>query len=180
MPATSGAPDQGTDAPPLAAGSAVRWRRVFPGDQPQLAVLRRWLTSLLPDCLARSDVVCVATELGTNAVQHTATGRGGWFAVEITCYGTVMRVAVADCGGPAEPQVIQRADGEHGRGLALVQGLALQTGYSGDHHGRLVWADLPWDQAVLVPLPHAAREPARGGQNGQNGSWHAEAASLSA
>src|SRR6266700_3905226 len=72
----------------------LRWRRVFPGHENQLRALRRWLTVLLPQCAARDDVISVATELGTNAVKFTASGQGGWFAAEITWYGTGVRVAV--------------------------------------------------------------------------------------
>jgi len=126
---------------------ALRWRRVFPGEERQLAALRAWLASLLPDCPARADVTSVAVELGTNSIRHTASGRGGCFAVEATWFGPVVRVAVADCGGPAEPRVIDDPLGEHGRGLALVRGLSLRTGTCGNHRGRLVWADVPWGDA---------------------------------
>jgi anti-sigma regulatory factor (Ser/Thr protein kinase) len=195
MPATSGLPAEGAGAPAAAAQPAAlaaaqpgtRWRQVFPGDQPQLAVMRRWLNSVLPDCPERGDVVSVATELGTNAVLHTETGRGGWFAVEITWYGAVMRVAVADCGGPGEPQVIEHVQGEHGRGLALVRGLAIRLGFQGDQHGRVVWADVPWGRSSLQapaqgqsrPLaqPAAHSEPVH---HGTNGFHYPEAASLGA
>jgi hypothetical protein len=70
---------------PLAPG--LRRRRVFPGEERALAALRRWLSSMLATCPVRDDVLCVATELGTNAVQHTASGRGGWFAVEVAWGG---------------------------------------------------------------------------------------------
>ena len=183
MPATSGVPGQNAERPAAEPGPGARWRRVFPGEQPQLAVLRRWLNSLLPECGARADVICVATELGTNAVLHTATGRGGWFAVEITWYGPVVRVAVADCGGPGEPQVLDYADDEHGRGLAVVRGLAVRCGFLGDHHGRLAWADVPWDQPLAQTQTQTpAQTPAQAQERwqGVNGSWHAEAASLSA
>jgi Histidine kinase-like ATPase domain len=126
---------------------ATPWRRVFPGEERQLAVLRRWLESLLPDCPERDDVVCVASELGTNAVRHTATGRGGWFVVEIICQQSAVRVAVTDCGAPGEPHMIDDPAGEHGRGLLVVQGLSVRTGVCGDHRGRLVWADVRWDTA---------------------------------
>jgi hypothetical protein len=152
MPATSSLPGEGMDGSAGAAGAGARWRRVFPGEHSQLPVLRRWLWSLLPDCPGRDDVVSVATELSTNAVLHTATGQGGWFAVEITWYGRVLRVAVADCGGASEPRLISDPDGEHGRGLALVQGLAVRTGALGDHHGRLVWADIAWDDGQVQSL----------------------------
>jgi len=138
-------PEQGT-APlgePAAPGSGLRWRRVFPGEGSQLGVLRRWLASLLPDCPSLGDVASVATELGSNALVHTASGRGGQFAVEITCHQAVVRVAVADCGAPGGPRVIDDPAGEYGRGLLLVRGLSVRTGVRGDHRGRLVWADVP-------------------------------------
>jgi serine/threonine-protein kinase RsbW len=129
-----------------------RWRRVFPGHQRELSELRRWLVSLLPKCSARDDVLSVATELGSNALEHTASGKpGGWFAVEVTWHPKNVLVAVADCGGPAEPRVIDDLDGERGRGLLLVQGLSVRTGWTGDGRGRLVWAQVAWtdlDSAV--------------------------------
>jgi anti-sigma regulatory factor (Ser/Thr protein kinase) len=132
---------------------------VFPGHPRELAPLRRWLTSLLPECPARDDVVSVANELGGNAVEHTASGRpGGWFAVEITWHPSVVQVAVADCGGPAEPRVIDDPGGERGRGLLVVQRLSLRTGYTGDHHGRLVWAQCAWHDPHPA-APAAAQDP---------------------
>jgi hypothetical protein len=43
-------------------GNTVRWRDVFRGEERELAVVRRWLTSLLPECPARDDVIAVATD----------------------------------------------------------------------------------------------------------------------
>jgi len=125
----------------------MRWRQLFQGEERQLGVLRRWLESLLPDCPARDDVASVATELGSNAVRHTASGRGGWFAVDITWHQLAVRVAVTDCGSPARPQVIDDPAGEHGRGLLVVKGLSVRTGVCGDQRSRLVWADVPWGGA---------------------------------
>ena len=147
MPATGGAPDQRRDQPrtPQELVPGTRWRRRFPGEERQLGVIRRWLGSLLPDSPARDDLAVVATELGTNAIRHTASGQGGWLVVEITWYGPVVRVTVGDNGGPTEPRVIDDPAAEHGRGLLLVRGLSLRTGVCGDHRGRLVWADLLWE-----------------------------------
>jgi len=130
-----------------ASAPGPRWRRVFPGEERQLGVLRRWLELLLPQCPARDDVACVATELGTNAVRHTASGRGSWFAVEITWHRQAVRVAVADGGAPGAPRVIDDPAADHGRGLLVVRGLSVRTGVCGDHRGRLVWADVPWGDA---------------------------------
>lgn len=121
--------------------------------------MRRWLASLLPACPPRDDVLSVATELGTNAIQHTASGRaGGWFAVEVTWQESVVQVAVADCGGPAEPQVIDDPDEERGRGLLLVHGLSVRTGFTGDQRGRLVWAQMAWS-AANPAVPDSSQDP---------------------
>lgn len=135
---------------PVAGGS--RWRRVFPGYERELSVLRQWLSSLLPRCPARDDVLLVANELASNAIQHTASGRGSWFAVEVTWYQSMVRIAVADCGSQAEPSVIVDPEGEQGRGLLLVRALSARTGVTGDRRGRLVWAEVPWDDTVTAEL----------------------------
>lgn len=143
------------DAPASPALAPVlRWRRVFPGEKRQLAALRRWLSSLLPSCPARDDVLSVATELGSNAIQHTASGReGGWFAVEVTWHQSMVQVAVADCGGAAEPRVVDDPAGERGRGLLLVRGLSLRAGFTGDQRGRLAWAHIAWDDPAAASHP---------------------------
>jgi hypothetical protein len=132
-------------APLPVPAHARRWRQVFTGEKRQLGLLRRWLVACLPECPARDDVISVATELGSNAILHTASGRGGWFAVELTWYPSVVRVAVADHGGPAEPHVVEDPDGEHGRGLLLVHGLSARTGVTGGEPGRTVWAEIAWE-----------------------------------
>jgi histidine kinase-like protein len=152
-PAAHGTPD--TDPPGdwasaralprLVPGAELRWRRVVPGQERQLGRLREWLAGLLPPGPARDDVTCVMTELATNAIRHTASGRGGWFGVEVIWYGPTVRVAVADNGGPTEPALIEDPLAEHGRGLLLVRGLSLRTGVVGDHRGRLIWADIAWN-----------------------------------
>jgi hypothetical protein len=124
---------------------ALRWRQVFGGEERQLGVLRRWLVSLLPDCPSRDDVLSVANELASNAIQHTASGQGAWFAVEVAWYQSAVQVAVADCGGSGEPHVIDDPDGERGRGLLLVHALSIRTGFAGDQRGRLVWAQISWE-----------------------------------
>ena len=135
----------------LAAFPAVhRWRRIFPGEERQLGMVRRWLASLLPECPARDDVALVATELAANAVQHTASGRGGEFAVEVAVSHVVVRVCVTDGGSPQEPRVVADPEGERGRGLVVVASLSARTGMCGDQRGRQVWADVPWVDGGLA------------------------------
>lgn len=130
-----------------------RWRRVFPGEDRQLGVLREWLRELLPECAAREDVILVASELGANALCHTASGRGGQFSVEVT----TVQIIVGDGGGAGEPRIIDDPDSENGRGLWLVQALSAAMSVTGDERGRFVRADVPW--------------AANGGPESREGAW---------
>lgn len=135
-------------------GPERQWR-VFTGRASELARLRRWLARLLPDEPARDDVVMIAVELATNAIRHTASGRGGSFTVEIRRLAgpPAIRVTVADAGAPDSPTWPQRAPGlaPHGYGLYIVRRLASRTGVSGDRRGRHVWAELAWT-GPIAPL----------------------------
>lgn len=141
----------------LTEGSPLRWRRSFQGEAREVSAMRQWLKALLPESPALTDVLSVASELGSNALQHTGSGQpGGWFAVEVTWDRIVVQVTVADGGGPAEPRVINDPDGERGRGLMLVNGLSVRTGWTGDRNGRFVWAQIAWPCQPAVPDGGAA------------------------
>ncbi len=142
--------------PPTGLERGTQWRRVFPGEGCELGVLRRWLAPLLPPGQARDDLVLVATELASNAICHTASGRGGWFAVEVTLCRSLVRIGVTDNGGAGQPRVIEDPAAERGRGLLLVRALALRTGSCRAGTGRLVWADIRRD----ADGPAAARSGA--------------------
>jgi anti-sigma regulatory factor (Ser/Thr protein kinase) len=130
-----------------------RCRRVFPGTEQQLGLLRRWLMSLMPDHPVLDDVMIVATELASNAIKHTASGHGGRFAVEVTSHPGVVRIAVADCGAQSEPTVIDDPLAETGRGLAMVAELAIRSGVLGGRWGRIVWADVACeDRLSIMPM----------------------------
>jgi hypothetical protein len=143
----------------------VLWRqRAFPGEECQLGMLRRWLAAELPECPARADVTCVATELGSNAIRHTASGQCGLFVAGFTWLGAAVRVAVADGGAPSGPRVAKDKEGEQGRGLLVVRGLSARVGVCGGLQGRLVWADVPWvgpwtAESALVPMQQRRRLP---------------------
>lgn len=144
----------------------VRWRRLFRGEKHELQRLRRWLTALLPDHPARDDLLSVAVELGTNAIQHTASGQGGWFTVEVAWPGRVVRVAVADGGAATGPCLNDdvTTDRDCGRGLLIVQALSFRTGVSGSQQGRTVWAEIPWaaEPMVAPAAPDGAARSADG------------------
>ena len=142
----------------------LRWRRVFPGEARQLAALRRFLAVLLPECTARDDVMSVATELGSNAILHTASGQDGRFAVEIAWDAAAVHVAVGDGGAASGPRVVEDPQQEGGRGLLLVRGLSRTCGVCGDQRGRVVWADVPWADPEAVALGRRVAAVGDGGE----------------
>jgi hypothetical protein len=162
-PAASQGTDLGTSTP--VREPAPHWRRAFPGRDDQVREVRRWLAGLLPGAPERDDVVVVAVELVTNAIRHTASGRGGLVMVEVTWCGAGLRVAVADDGAAEGPRLAAGPGGlgEGGRGLHLVRALAGSTGVCGDRRGRLVWADIAWSGAgpAAPPLPPPPPRAAR-------------------
>lgn len=137
VPAHGSAPDTSDRA-----GRRDRWQRLFRGQEGELCHLRRWLAGLLPDSSARDDLISVAVELGTNAIQHTASGNGGWFTVEVACLGPVIRIAVTDGGAPGGPCVNEDPLSDGGRGLVIVRALSVTSGVCGNPSGRTVWAEI--------------------------------------
>ncbi|WP_376771576.1 ATP-binding protein [Streptosporangium saharense] len=121
------------------------WQRAFPGTREQVGQARRFVRACLPH---HPDAELVASELATNAVEHTRTGEpGGIFTVlvRLRADGTAY-LAIEDQGGSAVFGV--RTPGrEGGRGLHLVAALTLSWGVKGDAASRTVWAELP------APLP---------------------------
>jgi histidine kinase-like protein len=69
--------------------------------------VRYWLAELLPEGQPREDVLTVAAELAANALQHTASGGHGFFAVELSWHARppTLRIAVADGGAPTGPEL---------------------------------------------------------------------------
>src|SRR5579859_773960 len=103
LPGTSPGNDLGTG--PRVRDPIPRWRRVFAGRDDQVREVRRWLAGLLPGVPERDDAVVVAVELVTNAIRHTASGRGGLVILEVSWCGPRLRLAVADGGAPDGPRL---------------------------------------------------------------------------
>lgn len=139
--------------------ATTQWRMDFPGNEWEMRTVRRWLESVLPPCLARDDVLTVAIELATNAVDHTRSGQGGVFRVEIIWQPKVVRVAVTDQGAPDGPRIIESSEGEEGRGLLIVRELSVRVGVRGDERGRVVWSEIAWDGPAPRPPSEDEAEP---------------------
>jgi len=119
----------------------MRWCKVFPGQEDQIPCVRTFVSQLLADHPDRADIVMCAAELAANAVRHTASGRDGFFATEVTWTGQTVRVAVADGGAGTVPPLGPDPSGPGAdSGLGRLAQLASRCGTEGDQRGRVVWA----------------------------------------
>ena len=122
----------------------ARCCRSFAGRPDEVPRVRKFVALVLRDFPAATDVVLMAGELATNAVQHSQGAQpGGRFSVLVeTGEAGWIWLAVQDAGGPTRPQLRSPAAGggqEGGRGLQIVDGLASAWGVTGDVAGRTVW-----------------------------------------
>lgn len=134
---SSGVPTAQASCP---RSTAALWSE-FPGTAEHVGRVRRWLRANLGACPAVDDAILLVSELVTNALEHSASGRGGSFVVAVHHRSTHLRVQVADQGGgPWLPG--DASNGLHGRGLLIVGTVARAWGITGDDSGRTVWFEL--------------------------------------
>lgn len=115
--------------------------RVFPAVAGKVREARRFLAGLLDGCLAGDDALACLSELATNSVLHSHSGRpGGTFCVRACVHGGRVRVEVEDAGGAWEPA--PGGNGQSGRGLAIVSKLASRWGQGGGETCRIVWFEI--------------------------------------
>ena len=92
-----------------------------------------------------ADVALVVSELVTNSVTHSRSGRPGGtliVGIETAARGEV-RVQVRDAGSAGAPVRADADQGsEHGRGLAIIAALADDWGTTAGPAGRSTWARL--------------------------------------
>jgi serine/threonine-protein kinase RsbW len=117
--------------------------RVFPGGTGQVREARRFLAGVLDGCPAGDDALLCVSELATNAVLHSLSGRpGGRFSVRATVRAGRVRAEVQDEGGPWRPA--GEGNGQSGRGLVIVGELASRWGRDDGDTGRTVWFEIDW------------------------------------
>jgi anti-sigma regulatory factor (Ser/Thr protein kinase) len=110
-------------APPAARPWQVTTARAFPGTPDQVSAARRFLTTLIDGFPAAEDALLCLSEVATNAIQHSHSGRpGGQFTVRAAYAPGHLRVEVEDNGGPWQPSA--RHNDHGGRGLAILTALA--------------------------------------------------------
>ena len=132
-------------APASKAPEAVIFERAYPGTIDQPRRMRADLIKIAGQCPVSDELVLLASELATNAIQHSRSGwPGGTFAVEVTLYpGEYAWVEVIDEGGAWAAHAV---DDEHGRGLAIVAAAAGDGnwGIDGSEKSRAAWFRLDW------------------------------------
>ncbi|WP_046468397.1 ATP-binding protein [Allosalinactinospora lopnorensis] len=126
-------------------------RRRFPGLPNQIKYARRFVERQLAASPVLATATLLTSELSTNAVTHSASGSpGGKFEVTVYLTSGWTRVEVRDLGSLEEPRAQHRDPydtSEHGRGLDLVDAMAVKWGTEprADGLGQLVWFELLWD-----------------------------------
>jgi serine/threonine-protein kinase RsbW len=120
------------------------WCCEFLARPEQVSLARRFLSSALDGCPVIDESVLCLSELASNAVLHSESRRpGGTFTVRAEIApGDHVRVEVQDQGGPWREH--PHDDGRP-HGLAIVRGLAADSGIDGDPlTGWIVWAQTDW------------------------------------
>jgi serine/threonine-protein kinase RsbW len=135
---TSSHPEASRDSGPGPGGAT----RVFAGRPDQISAVRAFARQALGGGPATDDAVLICSELATNAVRHSRSGRpGGQFTVRIDTQGEDHTwIEVHDQGGPWTV----RDDSPGGRGLAIVARLASPWDIRGDDAQRVICAQLNW------------------------------------
>ncbi|MFD1046326.1 ATP-binding protein [Kibdelosporangium lantanae] len=119
---------------------AERW--VLPlSSRPAMREVREWIRRLLAGCVgdeALEDVLLVAVELVTNAEVHTRSPRRLVLSYQDGSVG----IEVAD-GDPTPPELIPPSKSRPGgRGVFLMNAIAVNWGVRHEGHGKAVWARL--------------------------------------
>lgn len=135
------------------------WSRSFEGLPERLTAVREFTRRVAGDREGADVMEMVASELASNAIQHSGSGEpGGKFTLQVTDFPDRWQIRVIDEGGPTVPHIcelpsIDKAEdldhlgdeAEAGRGLAMVAAVSSTWGVIGDQTSRSVWAE------ILIP-----------------------------
>ncbi|MFF3440273.1 ATP-binding protein [Streptosporangium sp. NPDC002721] len=131
---------------PWAGGPYSAWRKVFPGRVESVPEARAWARDLLAGHVAApvlDDVLLLLSELTTNAVAHSDSGRtaDGRVTVYVARTRDRVHVEVTDDGSAASVPAVRvpEAGDDGGRGLWLVEMVAARWGSRRDDAGGSVW-----------------------------------------
>jgi anti-sigma regulatory factor (Ser/Thr protein kinase) len=127
--------------------------------------VRKALEGRIVDEMNMDIVLLLVSELATNAVMHAQTE----FDVVVGARRGGVRVEVIDVGGGCPSPVHPLPDGDHGRGLALVAGLATRWGVVLREESKSVWFELrcPTSRTEGARRRQRVRMPWRKGASGR-------------
>ena len=150
-------------APSVGSRADCEFQRSYPGEPRQARQVREDITRAFNWCLMVEELVLVASELATNAIRHSRSGRGGQFTVTVRVRPRDFTwIGVEDQGGRrGDQEAVSEADRSLGKGLVIVNALAGEGNWglvpiiwpgaphSGrqtpqDPPGHLAWACIPW------------------------------------
>ncbi|MFC1434115.1 ATP-binding protein [Streptacidiphilus sp. N1-3] len=106
---------------------------------------RRWVREILGERPCAEDAALIVSELGTNALRHTASGRPcGTFHVVMALSSHVLAISVTDDGQADTTPEIKRPDPEatQGRGLGMISALTVHIDVRSGPQGQTVTAEL--------------------------------------
>ena len=129
------------------ARGTLDWRISVPGVPAIVGIARRLVRAALWDSRRLDDIELVASELVTNAIRHTPSGRtGSLLTLRIRGTAGWARIEVSDRGSGswAGPTSVSEHD-ECGRGLVIVNALADLAGHEPAADGQVSWAEIHWD-----------------------------------
>ena len=116
------------------------WKREFPGKEISIPIARKWAREVLTGRIAApvlNDVLLLLSEVVTNAVTHSDSGRtpDGQVMVRVTHSPGDIHVEVTDGGSATSTPTVRmpESDEDGGRGLWLVDLLATAWG---SHRGE--------------------------------------------
>ena len=144
----------GLDAPgrASAANGPRTCIRSFRASPDQVGEARRFLAQVLGDCPSAPDAVACLSELVTNSVLYSNSGRPqGRIVVRARAHVEELRGGREDEGGLWKHR--QGRDDQRGRGLAIVDALATDWSVSGDATSRTVWFEIG-EAAPPAPKTH--------------------------
>ena len=129
-----------------AKGRRSATRRRFPGRDSSPSAVRGFLGGVLADWgiidgPTRDNVLLLASELASNAIEYTSTG----FTVSLRLAGVQARLDVYDTGAVLPNLLQPTAEADHGRGLMLVDRLSSAWGASPAPGGKVVWCEVALD-----------------------------------
>lgn len=132
------------------------WGLSCPGFPEEISRARRWVREILGEQPCADDAVLIVSELGTNALRHTASGEpSGAFHVVLALAKHTLAISVTDDGkSDTNPGIKHPApEATQGRGLDMVSLLATHLDVRPSSNGQTVTAELVMPRSAPGSLP---------------------------